>query len=105
MSDRPGGAMQVWPVIKWTGVYTLLQQWDVDYRAEVSRGECYVVRCYGGRDCYEAGPLCNYLVRAGGQGGIRPSRHQHSPSKAATSPCRGIWLSLLPRTSLAPKAQ
>ena len=31
MSDRPGGAMQVWPVIKWTGVCTLLQQWDVDY--------------------------------------------------------------------------
>ena len=23
MSDRPGGAMQVWPVIKWTGVCTL----------------------------------------------------------------------------------
>ena len=23
MSDRPGGAMQVWLVIKWTGVYTL----------------------------------------------------------------------------------
>ena len=31
MSDRPGGAMQVWPVIKWGGVCTLLQQWDVDY--------------------------------------------------------------------------
>ena len=23
MSDRPGGAMQVWLVIKWTGVCTL----------------------------------------------------------------------------------
>ena len=103
MSDRPGGAMQVWPVIKSTGVCTLLQQWDMDYRVGASRAECYVVRCYGGRDCYEAGPLCNYLVRAGGQGGIRPSRHQHSPSKAAQSSCRGIWLSLLPRTSLAPK--
>ena len=45
MSDRPGGAMQVWPVIKWTGVCTLLQQWELDYRADCRGIQSGVLCC------------------------------------------------------------
>ena len=51
---------------------------------------CYDgVRCYEAH-CYEPRPLCNYLVGAGGWGGIRPSHNQHSPSKT-TSGYSVIW--------------
>ena len=65
---------------------------------------CYDVgRCYGGH-CYESWPLCNYLVRAGGRGGIRPSSHQDSASKTPSVYgvmwpsmvfCQAVWFILL----------